>query len=161
MKWEEMSDKDKIELVLERVYDYYFVENEHYVSQHRKDLPEDFHWPIAWWDATPKQWITRDIGSNWNTAFDPLHNMNDAWKIVEKMVSRMGYQNLDFEWRGPLFKPEHHYLTSEGYPLGTTCWYILLECNGIHYTVCAKTPQNAICMAALKACAELKGRNEQ
>lgn len=161
MIWDEMSDKDKTKMILDHVYGYYFVESEQYVDQHREKLPADFHWPIAWYDELHEAWGTRDISSNWNTFFDPLHNMNDAWQIVENMVSRMGYLNLGFEWRGPLFKPEHHYLTNEGYPLGTTCWYVFLECNGMRYTICAKTAQNAICMAALKAAAELKINDEK
>ncbi len=88
MKWDELADKDKIKLILEHVYGYYVVEDEHFVSRNRGKLPADFHWPIAWWDETLENWGTRDISSNWNTAFDSLHDMNDAWQIVEKLYEQ-------------------------------------------------------------------------
>jgi hypothetical protein len=73
-----------------------------------------------------------------------------AWQIVLLMVSRMGYDNIGFNWQGPLFKPEHHYLTQEGYPLGTTCWFVHIEHDGYIKIVCADTPELAICRAALE-----------
>jgi hypothetical protein len=73
-----------------------------------------------------------------------------AWLVVLLMVSRMGYDNIGFAWQGPLFKPEHHYLTREGYPLGTTCWFVRIEHDGYIKGVCADTPELAICRAALE-----------
>lgn len=74
-----------------------------------------------------------------------------AWEIVKAMISRMGYNSPGFDWQGPIFKPEHHYLTREGYPLGTTCWFVRLEADGYIQNICAETPEHAICLAALKA----------
>ena len=74
-----------------------------------------------------------------------------AWEIVKLMTDRMGYNSSGFNWMGPLFKPEHHYLTQEGYPLGTTCWFVRLESDGYIQNICADTPEHAICLAALKA----------
>lgn len=70
-----------------------------------------------------------------------------AWKLVEKMVSRMGYHTPDFEWSGPLFKPEHRYLNQS--PLGESCWYVLLEMDGLRQWIMADTAPLAICRAAL------------
>jgi hypothetical protein len=77
--------------------------------------------------------------------------MGAAWQVAEKMTVRMGYDNPDFEWRGPLFKPENRYLTAEGYPLGTTCWYVVVEMEGRRLAICADTAPHAICLAALQA----------
>lgn len=76
-----------------------------------------------------------------------------AWKIVEKMLARQEEEHYSngFEWQGPQFKPSHHYLTNEGYPLGTTCWYVYLCVDHRCRFVCAATPQEAVCLAALKA----------
>ncbi len=76
-------------------------------------------------------------------------NIKAAWEVVEQMVARMGYQNPDFEWSGPLFKPEHRYLNQSR--LGETCWYVLLEMNGFREWIMADTAPLAICRAALKA----------
>lgn len=79
-------------------------------------------------------------------------SMAAAWLIVEKMVARQEeeYYTKHFEWDGPAFKPSHRYLTSEGYPLGTTCWYVYIRANDLIEFVCAQTPQDAICLASLK-----------
>lgn len=72
-----------------------------------------------------------------------------AWTVVEKMVGRMGYANPGFGWTGPLYKPENQYLTNEGYPLGTTCWYVMVIKDGERKFICADTAPMAICKAAL------------
>jgi len=80
-------------------------------------------------------------------------SMGAAWLVVERMLARQEeeYYFKHFEWDGPRFKPSHHYLTNEGYPLGTTCWYVYLCVNDYCQYLCAKTPQEAICLAALRA----------
>jgi len=40
----------------------------------------------------------------------------------------------------PVFKPKGHYLTAEGYPLGTTCWYTVVEHRGYVFYCCGPTP---------------------
>lgn len=47
VKWDTLTDKDKIKLILQHIYGYYFVESEQYVDEHLGKLPSDFHWPIA------------------------------------------------------------------------------------------------------------------
>jgi hypothetical protein len=42
-----------------------------------------------------------------------------------------------------MFKDENHYLTAEGYPLGTTCWYYRAEVNGFIQRCCAETKNEA------------------
>jgi len=39
------------------------------------------------------------------------------------------------------WKSEDYYLTTEGYPLGTTCWYVRASVDGYgSRTVCGSTP---------------------
>ncbi len=85
--------------------------------------------------------------------WSPSTDIAAAWQVVEVMTARMGYDNIGFLWQGPLFKPEHRYMTAEGYPLGTTCWYVILETDGYRGAVCADTAPLAICRAALQALA--------
>jgi hypothetical protein len=102
--------------------------------------------------AVPAVCTTMGAELNHKVYEDVPHYSTDiaaAWLAVLLMVSRMGYDNIGFAWQGPLFKPEHHYLTREGYPLGTTCWFVRIECDGYIKNVCADTPALAICRAAL------------
>jgi hypothetical protein len=92
-----------------------------------------------------------DFGYTYETIPPYSTDIAAAWEVVEKMVSRMGYGDLHFLWEGPIFKPEDKYLTAEGYPLGTTCWYIRLENAGRRHIICAPTAPHAICLAALRA----------
>lgn len=46
------------------------------------------------------------------------------------------------------FKDVEHYLTAEGYPLGTTCWYVSVEAGGWRDTCCADWPWEALRIAA-------------
>lgn len=49
------------------------------------------------------------------------------------------------------FKDENHYFTNEGYPLGTTCHYVYLECAGMRHFACAETIEAARGKAAVWA----------
>lgn len=50
--------------------------------------------------------------------------------LITHYAEQSGYDNLDFEWWGPCFKPEHRYMTNEGYPMGTKIWYVRMSLNG-------------------------------
>jgi|SRR5882762_782189 len=136
MKWSELSGKDKIKLILEHVYGYYFVDDERYVSRHRGKLPKDFHWPIAWWDETLEYWSTRDISSNWNTAFDPLHDMNDTWQILEATHADGKFDGFS--------------LTGIYMPNNEMTYICRLNIYGKITEAAADTPQDAICVAVLR-----------
>ena len=108
---------------------------------------------MGWeWLGYPKSyWVTPTGGGRlcprWSV------DVGAAWEVVEAMVGRMGYNNLSFEWYGPCFKPEHHYLTAEGYPLGTTCWYVRIETRNYALMIPADTAALAVCRSALVAVA--------
>ena len=46
------------------------------------------------------------------------------------------------------FKDEDSYFTTEGYPLGTGCWYVRAECDGFIKYCCGDTPSQALRVAA-------------
>ena len=48
-----------------------------------------------------------------------------------------------FEIAGPVFKPETQYLTSQGYPLGTTCWFFEVKINFRCEIICGDTIDSA------------------
>jgi hypothetical protein len=73
------------------------------------------------------------------------------WRIVETMNLRMGYERPGYRWNGPCFKPEDKYLKQHG--LGQTCWYVAVESSGLRWVVEAKTPNLAVCWAALEVLA--------
>lgn len=73
-----------------------------------------------------------------------------AWKIAEKMVKLDDDYDTRINWSGPHYKPSTMYMTQEGFPLGTTCWFVKVEVEGHIYTCTAPTAELAICLAALK-----------
>jgi hypothetical protein len=53
-----------------------------------------------------------------------------AWVIAKHYIYQQGDNRIGFEWDGPLWKPENRYLTNEGWPLGTTCWFVRVTLLG-------------------------------
>lgn len=92
MKWDEMTSKDKIRIILQQLFGCFTFESEktfeECMKNARKDyhtLPEGFHWPIAFWDEVVECWFERD---QWRDPqpFDPLRNLNDTWRVVERIT---------------------------------------------------------------------------
>lgn len=52
----------------------------------------------------------------------------------------------DISHRGLGYKTSTHYLTAEGWPMMTTCWYVCVEC-GFREFVAAETPELAVLRA--------------
>jgi hypothetical protein len=91
INWGEMSDKEKVGLIIRHVMGYFLLPDSVYVDgrlkmPRGKQAPVGFHWPIAFWNSDIELWETKDIADNLGSIFfDPLHNLNDAWQIVEKL----------------------------------------------------------------------------
>jgi Phage ABA sandwich domain len=81
MKWSEMSDKDKVKLILQHVLSYEHIE-EMYAGMNLGLLSK---FPVALWNRKISQWQIGDVAGCYPRQFDPLRNMNDAWQIVEKL----------------------------------------------------------------------------
>ncbi len=73
----------------------------------------------------------------------------------EKIFHLQGYEYPYFQW-DLHFKPENRYLTSEGFPLGTTCWYIRCTACGKTSNYCADPAEEAIEIAIAKTIAEIE-----
>ena len=43
---------------------------------------------------------------------------------------QMGWDQLGFKIGSPTYKPEQDYMTSDGYPLGTTIWFMRVQLFG-------------------------------
>jgi hypothetical protein len=86
MKWSELDDKERTRLVLQHVMGYFALEATS-TGWRTPELarginaPAGFHWPIAFWNTDGECWMTKDIATD-PTFFDPLHDMNHAWKII-------------------------------------------------------------------------------
>jgi hypothetical protein len=109
------------------------------------------------WLATPKKMTLNEITTEIIERY-PLFSYSsypgDMWLVVEEMASRMGDTHPGYRWSGPLYKPVQTYLTHEGYPLGTVCWYVGLEAAGMIQYIAADTAPEAVCNAALRAIQE-------
>jgi hypothetical protein len=72
-----------------------------------------------------------------------LEWLKKAGYKLQKKGSPTGIAKHRIEITGPFFKPKDHYLTNEGYPLGTTCWYFIVWSNGLRKLCCGITEENA------------------
>jgi hypothetical protein len=68
-----------------------------------------------------------------------------AWSVVEKMV-----RSNDMYFSAPHYKAKRQSLGPLGYPVGTECWYCVLNNKTFNkLVICADTAPLAICRAAL------------
>jgi hypothetical protein len=68
-----------------------------------------------------------------------------AWSVVEKMV-----RSDDMYFSAPHYKAKRQSLGPLGYPVGTECWYCVLNNKTFNKVViCADTAPLAICRTAL------------
>ena len=87
MNWTELSDKERVRLVLQHVMGCFVLEATA-TGWHTPEFPRGtsapagFHWPIAFWNTDSEFWMTKDIATD-PTFFNPLHDMNDAWQVIE------------------------------------------------------------------------------
>ena len=70
-------------------------------------------------------------GQWWDSVAPYSTEIEYAWHVVEAMAQRVEESSdphHGFTWDGPLFKPSHNYGIE--WPLGTTCWYVVVENDG-------------------------------
>jgi hypothetical protein len=93
MKWNELSDKDKVKLILQHIMPYFDVSDDIVVEDNKIRAPGTrfVNWPIAAWDEAIQLWRIQDLGSKSSEIFDPLHNMGDAWVVYFHAVSKYSY----------------------------------------------------------------------
>ncbi len=89
-----LLDKERTRLLIEHIMGWFLVEQ----TAKGGDMPDipkgvyaaaGFGWPIAFWNTDAECWVMRDIADNTNTLFfDPLHDFNDAWCVLQKLKER-------------------------------------------------------------------------
>ncbi len=78
MKWAELSDKERVRLVLQHVMGCFVLEATSTgwrTPEHPRGddaVAIGFHWPIAFWNTDGECWMTRDIATD-PIFFNPLH----------------------------------------------------------------------------------------
>jgi hypothetical protein len=105
--WHKLSDKDKVQLILHRVYNCFIVEYPFDIGNYRGQRGADagFHWPVAWWDGDFGCWAITQSWSNGNSlSFDPLASLDDAWIVVDYF--KLGRANSLANDRAVLRSPE-------------------------------------------------------
>jgi Phage ABA sandwich domain len=137
MKWAEMHDKERVRLVLQHVMECFVLEASA-TGWRTPEIPKGekapigFHWPIAFWNTDGECWMIRDIATD-PTVFDPPHDMNDAW------------QTIDYLDR-PFYITRHSTDDVE-----RIAYYAVFGRLPDVVDAQARTPQEAICLAALRA----------
>lgn len=145
-KWNDMTEKDKIRLLLEKVMGCFILEEtaKGFTTPDfakGKQAPTGFHWPIAFWNTDGECWAYRDIGDNGVTFFDPLHDLNDAWKIVEKLRGIENFDNFEVSWQKRYDQDLPRVVFTFHTPKSVTSHWK-------HYEQSAPTLAEAICKAA-------------
>jgi hypothetical protein len=87
-----LDEKERVRFILEHIMGY-FVLKETATGWRTPEYPMGrdavaigFHWPIAFWNTDGECWMTRDIATD-VTIFSPLQDMNDAWAVLQRIVS--------------------------------------------------------------------------
>lgn len=148
IKWAELTDKDKTALVLEHVMGYCVLEQTtkgyDIPDLTRSTLPVGFDWPIASWNTDCECWAYKDIGDNRVTLFEPLHDWDDAWPILFKMIEWFALRRGDPLLFGP-YEDAMEFLLN-----GHSLWLEIDPVSDLFDIVRTWTPER-ICIAALKA----------
>lgn len=67
-----------------------------------------------------------------------------ALEVAKHYVHQQGYERIEFHFSAPQWKAADEYMAEEGYPLGTTCWYVIVEYGGRRELVCRDTFLDAV-----------------
>lgn len=90
-----------------------------------------------------------------NNADKVVSSNSSWWERHEQISNLQGYDYPGFEW-DLFFKPHHRYLTNDGYPLGTTCWYISFTACGLRKNICASNAEQAFTNAVAAIIQEIE-----
>ena len=84
---------------------------------------------------------------------------NDPRPYPQRGYGRARFQWPNFRFEGFSFKPEDHYLTIQGWPLGTECWFVRYN-FGYTFFVTANTQIFAVSRAIVLARLGFKLRSQ-
>jgi hypothetical protein len=137
VKWAEISDKDKVKLVIDHLFGWLtFDSSEAYYDELWK-TGKLVHtpYPVALFDDDWEVFREEDKDAD---TFDPLHSMNSAWEIVEKL-----YERFDVRLSVDLDNMEKYYVQ---------VWKQRCSDTMVGYGSSKESMPEAICKAALRAC---------
>lgn len=132
--WQLLSDKDKVQLLIEYVFHLPIRSDSTYQGTNEK--------PIAYWNDNDGRWQLND-GED-TISFDPLHHMEDAWQIVEEINA--GNFTLE-RIVTPSIEQQVSYARYSDKPLFYEAAFYL---DAKPHHAQADTPKEAICIAALR-----------
>jgi hypothetical protein len=84
---------------------------------------------------------------NWMAAFQESDRFS-RWPDQMKPWDRPAGDWWNLSFRGLQYKGSESYLTAEGWPCGTMCWYVCVECGWREF-VCAEGMSTAVARAVL------------
>lgn len=88
MKWTEMADREKEEQIIAAIMQWkYFQSGDAYHAalwQTGKFVSVGY--PVAFWNDQSERWCVFYRENEDGRRFHPLHNMHDAWQVVEKIM---------------------------------------------------------------------------
>lgn len=138
INWREMSDKDKIRLIIERIMQWKYFESSADYSDAlwRTGERVSVGYPVAVWSEHYGRCAVFHCDDVDAVPFDPLHSLDAAWQIVEKMkATNWGLFCIDLD--GAITR--HKWDLSADNPYVT--WF---------ETFLASLNTEAICIAALR-----------
>lgn len=145
IQWSELTNKEKVKLILQHVSGCFIYEDE---QRHEEIRGVDahnagFHYPHAYWDQSVEHWRVAGETSMLRPfepeIFDPLHDLNDAWHVTE--AEKFTKVELERFQTGPLVPPNQQYL----------CRIIASGRQSYAYAY-GGAVQEAICIAVLRTC---------
>lgn len=83
-----------------------------------------------------------------------MHSYN-----TQSSVNALGGYTYPVSFDGLGYKDSAHYLTGQGYPTGSICWYVRIAC-GFHVYTCSPSPELALMRGVIVAQAALLWREE-
>lgn len=112
------------------------------------DVPETSLSDLAWLLTVMERFYER------HAAYSPTKT--EPWQKLHSPEFENDWTH-SISFRGLDYKPRSNYMTLEGWPTGTTCWFITVE-YGWREQVTAPTPQLAVFRAIVVMCAAFRVR---
>ncbi len=98
--WETMNEKERVRWLLEHVMGWHTTE----------DWTDLKSFPAGMWDESDQIWYVEPDRGYPPKRFSPLHDMNDAWLLIKRLVELYGDDRPDFD----SFWPKYEFMSRMG-----------------------------------------------
>lgn len=136
IKWSDTTNREKTRLILEHIMKWtYFQRWEDYAGEKHWRIASQqtaITYPVAFWNDQTNQWSVFHQEEQDARPFDPLHSLDAAWLVVERVT------------RPPQSREE----AVQGANTQFMLWWIHVDL----WACTREAAANEICLAALKAC---------